>query len=1080
MDVDQIPKGNEAREAIESLKGYVYQILQSALAWIDLEPEEFLFLEVAEDYSLVAENVLNAVQVKETQRNVTINSDDIVASIDSFVELREQNPQLHVKLRHLTTSKIGLEKSSKHRIGNIPLLDSWRRLAKTGDLTPLRSILGDSKLSLQTKKYIEGLDDIEFREGFLKRIYFDCGAVESIYLRPQLRSKLLSLVIKRGGVNSQVDDCLNSILVSLLHKATLHKPERFVERNMLEELLEKATYIPLNRAQFEEQNHLIRKALTSTVPQATDLLSLRRQNPHPIKEVPLPLAIANRAVHIDSIVLSVTQYGLSWIYGAAGVGKTTSARIAARHIGGDWVSINLRGVNSEQVDALLTDTIEAIEEQKLDGLLVDDFECGFAPHIIDKLFYLHAICMRKDVLLIFTASRNIPPESLYTANLPTSIQHRLEEFSEQDIQQILKMLGIEFEGWAKYIYFVSGGGHPQLAAAAIQSMQSNGWNINELRTLDSLLTGNSVVDQVRADTRLRLLYELPEGARRLLERLSLRLGNFRRDFVLDIAQVTPTVPDAGILFDQLIGSWVDQQEQDRFALSPLLSNLAVTTLSEDQKRKVNFEIANSILKGSSLDPIDANTALLAAWAGKNVQAIAHLCLTVLGTRQSDLEKIAPHLTMFTMMRTDAFAYESDAAISQMFRGAQLLLVCHEEENTEKVNEVFEIYEKESGRVEDPLIRLSMSLLVFSRLLMSELKIGAFPEFWTLVKRLDEFFEGKELPIPELEGGVIPSKVDGVSVVGFMFINQVNQISLLTQLTPVFEFLSNCEKGFRDRLLEPVDRLVSDIDMLVAGAWLREQKAKTLNPVIHVDLFLKLEDIAKPWDRYGIAVCCRKYRAIILDECGDDKEGALKVLDEGLALYGESNSELLRAKARILYRAKDHLGNLELSKLLIEGDAPLNTIEKVFLGRDAAISAEEQGEYDTAKLYYLFGINAVSSGLEPDMNATRVGLMADAALASWHGGDKENCLREFVSVLQEVVKIDPASSLRAAHCHATCRHVLLWLNQDAADEERVLVDGEEPKIYPGIVSNPEPHSEIGNRYIIPIDIAAPRRFEWVSP
>jgi hypothetical protein len=50
MNKISVPKGNLAREAIDSLRGYVYQIYQSALSWIELEPDEFLFLEVAEDY----------------------------------------------------------------------------------------------------------------------------------------------------------------------------------------------------------------------------------------------------------------------------------------------------------------------------------------------------------------------------------------------------------------------------------------------------------------------------------------------------------------------------------------------------------------------------------------------------------------------------------------------------------------------------------------------------------------------------------------------------------------------------------------------------------------------------------------------------------------------------------------------------------------------------------------------------------------------------------------------------------------------------------------------------------------------
>jgi len=159
MSTVPIPTGEKAREAVDALKGYVYQIYHSALTWLELEAEEFLLLEVAEDYATVATNALNAVQVKNTARSITINSEDIIASIDSFVALQQNNPLLKVRLRHLTTSNIGKEKSSEHRIGNTPTLESWRKLAKIGDLTPLRKILYASKLSEQTKKFIQELND---------------------------------------------------------------------------------------------------------------------------------------------------------------------------------------------------------------------------------------------------------------------------------------------------------------------------------------------------------------------------------------------------------------------------------------------------------------------------------------------------------------------------------------------------------------------------------------------------------------------------------------------------------------------------------------------------------------------------------------------------------------------------------------------------------------------------------------------------------------------------------------------------------------------------------------------------------
>jgi hypothetical protein len=48
-----VPEGDAARQAVDSLRGYAYQVLASALAWVDIGETERLYLEVAEDYAIL-------------------------------------------------------------------------------------------------------------------------------------------------------------------------------------------------------------------------------------------------------------------------------------------------------------------------------------------------------------------------------------------------------------------------------------------------------------------------------------------------------------------------------------------------------------------------------------------------------------------------------------------------------------------------------------------------------------------------------------------------------------------------------------------------------------------------------------------------------------------------------------------------------------------------------------------------------------------------------------------------------------------------------------------------------------------
>jgi len=367
------------------------------------------------------------------------------------------------------------------------------------------------------------------------------------------------------------------------------------------------------------------------------------------------------------------------------------------------------------------------------------------------------------------------------------------------------------------------------------------------------------------------------------------------------------------------------------------------------------------------------------------------------------------------------------------------------------------------------MRVSMSLLIYSKLLLQVSRAGLGANFTEIISELNNLLDSEALPAEVLDGIRYVEK-EGVTAIGFMFLNQARQLSKIDDLHRVFVFLDGAPSDLRSKLLAPFKHDDFEVDMLVTGAWLREHDNGTIESSVHSATFGRLEELAANWGETDLAVCCRKYQAIILDEYGNEKEGALAVLDDGLSKYGQTNSELVRAKAKVLYRSEDHKGSLELSKILIEGDAPLSDVEKAFLGRDAAISAEKQGDFETARRYYLYGSDAAKKSNVSDMAAMRVGLLADAALASWHSGDRLTCLQDFVAVLGELNQFKPDETLRTAHCHAITRHVLLWLDQDATSEKRLLEDGEETKIYPGCVSNPEPHPEIGSRFVTPIEMA----------
>ena len=124
-------KTDAAREAIASLRGYAYQALATAVAWLDVPENGRLYLEVSEDYATLVEQVLFTVQVKDTKKSgsITLNSENVQRAISSFVDLVINNPKVSISFHFMTTSELGQEKRLVDRPGGLAGLEYWRRVA---------------------------------------------------------------------------------------------------------------------------------------------------------------------------------------------------------------------------------------------------------------------------------------------------------------------------------------------------------------------------------------------------------------------------------------------------------------------------------------------------------------------------------------------------------------------------------------------------------------------------------------------------------------------------------------------------------------------------------------------------------------------------------------------------------------------------------------------------------------------------------------------------------------------------------------------------------------------------------------
>ena len=188
-----LPEGDAARQAVNSLRGYAYQVLATTLAWTYIDENSSLFVEVAEDYATVADQVLRAVQVKDTgaSRTVTLNSEDIRNALATFVDLVKRNPEIQVVLRYFTTSEIGKEQAIVDRPAGMAGLEYWRKVDAGADPKPLRSILERDVFPESVRDFVKARNNVELRHDLIERIHWDCGKPDFSTLRQELERRLI-------------------------------------------------------------------------------------------------------------------------------------------------------------------------------------------------------------------------------------------------------------------------------------------------------------------------------------------------------------------------------------------------------------------------------------------------------------------------------------------------------------------------------------------------------------------------------------------------------------------------------------------------------------------------------------------------------------------------------------------------------------------------------------------------------------------------------------------------------------------------------------------------------------------------
>lgn len=742
------PKGDPRRQAVASLRGYAYQIAVSALAWIDLQENDRVFLEVAEDYATVARDALQAIQARDTVASgtVTLNTQGVRDAVGAFVDLVARNPGRRVVVRYLTTSPIGTEHRVDDRPAGEPGLAYWRKAASGADVAPLRAILLRETFPEAVRNFVAERDDAGLRRDLLQNIHWDCGAPDLTMIRRELEERLV--VVGRDKFNIPADEArrLVDTLMNAVLQTSIQTPaeERTLSRSTFYATIDSATRLSMPRSSvdtLERLSSMLSGAMAGGSENGSfsltefSWIAAGQDLPALSKYVPRPSLSA-------AIEVALQANGVAIVFGGSGLGKTLAARTVARARSVSFDSLDFRDLSVGETCHRLNFLFARLGAFTSSVMIFDDLNHLEDSRVTLALAQVLSALRRRDRSALFTCYRKPSTRSLVEMGLDITTLVEATYFSESEVGDMVSRHGGDHRVWARIAYVAGAQGHPQLVHAFVLGMASRGWPTSELSEVIVRGLSSDEIDAERDAARRRLQAALPEGTRDLLYRLSLVIGSFDRALALSIGSHAPAISRAGERLDELIGPWVEPIARDMYRVSPLARQAGLGSFTASEQAQIHAFIAKQLLSRRAIDISQASMILGHALAGKAEDCLLLIADSVMRASQEALTLLSENFTLLRVLGADNLIYPENVFLSRILRLAQFRLLAASADGA-AIGACATALLREIAADPDPQLREHFEAVALSTMLFNLGSANYLPEWMALLRRFRTLVESNK-------------------------------------------------------------------------------------------------------------------------------------------------------------------------------------------------------------------------------------------------------------------------------------------------------------------------------------------------
>jgi tetratricopeptide (TPR) repeat protein len=1037
-------KGDPKRQALGLFKGINFQVWQTVLAWIDLREDQALYVEGAEDFDVVANASGISVQIKASERPITLHTEAVVAAIRSYWLLRHNNAPKEVRFRFVTTAVIGCETGAAlgHKEAGLSIWTISSRERDPDLAEKIRTFLLQDHATAQRLAQpfsapIPGL--IEFlksasRQVVLKELIQPIswetsqGNVETA--KEAVRLRLHAYGEKVNLLPQDADLAMAPLFERVADTAFRNK--RALGRDDFIELFDRSTRVTVPRQQFASL--MAQLAAPSASPSKGIQVAGDDSAMSEILQGGLP-PLPEPCCHRDNLtrghLTTLRRSQMLVLFGTTGSGKSTQGNLVARCFSEPWSRITFPKRTRVELGILLRMLVKRFDsDASMRNVLFDDVDLSGPEGVIvvRSLAAASLAIKARDGRVIITSQKPLPSLFFLELGADQDCQTVLPYLSQPEISDLCRLWSCPDEDlaqrWGRVIFFQTSG-HPQLVRARLMRLRISNW---PAPAAAEIIQVPKEIHEERQLTR-QLLQELSEEQRETLYRLTLSAHPFRRDQAVLFAETPPPVSRAGEIFESLVGPWIEPVSGNYFQLSPLLVRAAEAVWSSQRINELRAALCLSIIKSQKLTLTDASEALLQALASGREELAGLVLMPLVCMPRTRDDLMAAELSWLLSFTGPKEVFSQFPFLNMLLRDLQFrIAVSSQHDDTAKFAAWLE---EESMRPKAPEIGSLIQSAGATTLLIS-VQVPLPPDqllrCWLRASGLRATDpDVKSLTVKFRQGPGRASKLlskDMGSKELFRFI-------LMRQAGPDYleafvSAIDNLPPTDQVRVLDMSSECAAQLQNFTDRAWIREldRPARDWNRVI-VALRTVYEG-GKRWRRAAFVVAAARGIAAVQDEYLGQADAALETLSRAAMDAGQDALMLRYQRGTVLFRQQKYSDAFEVWHGTLNRwdlNEVENAIHSIHAHSNCGIAAAMAGNWILAGQIFERG-RTVARKVGNSIATIQFG--ADGAYALWRGGEKLRAIGLFARCLREL-----ASTLRHRNepeLHTTWKmveHIIKW-------------------------------------------------------